>query len=193
MGQLLFVCVSEMGFRIILLNSYLEKLICSDLTLTNGYVTYVGDRSPDNRPVNTIAFFHCNPGYTLNLTGGSSFRVCMSGGIWSGSTPTCQGEFYNSIENFMFQTIRIDIGPTDPPPTTCSKLTNPTNAMIGYNMGTASLRPLDTVATYTCNTGYTLNGDTTHRVCVSGWIWSGSTPTCEGLIVIHATVLSNKV
>ncbi len=36
-----------------------------------------------------------------------------------------------------------------------------------------------TVATYTCNTGYTLNGDTT-RVCVSGGNWNGSAPTCEG-------------
>ena len=171
-----------MGLRTIF-NSHLEKLICSDLTLTNGYVTYGGDRSPDNRPVKTVALYNCNPGYTLVLTGGSSLRVCMSGGIWSGSTPTCQGEFCNSIEKFMFQTVCIDTGPTDPPPTSCSDLTNPTNALIGYNMGTASLRPFDTVATYTCNTGYTLNGDTTTRVCVIGGFWSGSPPTCEGLIV----------
>ena len=73
----------------------------------------------------------------------------------------------------------IDIGPTDPPPTTCSNLTNPTNGTIGYNMGTASHRPVGTVATYTCDTGYTLNGGTT-RACVNGWIWSGSAVNCEG-------------
>ncbi len=50
------------------------------------------------------------------------------------------------------------------PPTTCSNLTD--NGMIAYNMGTSSTRPVGTVATYTCVTGYTLNGDTT-RTCGS--------------------------
>ncbi len=76
----------------------------------------------------------------------------------------------------------VDAEPTNPPltepPTTCSDLIPPSNGMIGYNMGTASLRPVDTVATYTCDTGYTLNGDT--RICGSDGIWSGSAPTCEG-------------
>ncbi len=72
---------------------------------------------------------------------------------------------------------------TDPPPTepptTCPGLTVSANGMISYNMGTASLRPMDTVATYTCVTGYTLNGGTT-RTCGSDGVWSGSAPTCQG-------------
>ena len=72
-----------------------------------------------------------------------------------------------------------DTGPTDPPSTTCSDLTPPTSGMIGYNMGTVSLRPVNTVATYTCNTGYTLNGGNT-RTCGSDGAWSGSAPTCQG-------------
>ena len=51
--------------------------------------------------------------------------------------------------------------------------------MISYNMGTASLRPEDTVATYTCNTGYTLNGGSI-RTCGSDEMWSGLASTCRG-------------
>ena len=53
--------------------------------------------------------------------------------------------------------------------------------MISYNMGTASPRPVDTVATYTCNPGYTLNGGTTTRTCGSDGVWSGLDldQTCE--------------
>ncbi len=80
----------------------------------------------------------------------------------------------------------VNTVPTEPP-TTCPDLTVPANGMIDYNMGTASLRPVDTVATYTCNTGYTLNGDST-RVCVSGGIWSGSTLTCQGKFCNSFTV-----
>ena len=69
----------------------------------------------------------------------------------------------------------VDIGPTDPPPTTCPVLIAPSNGMIRYNMGT---RPVDTVATYTCVTGYTLNGGTT-RTCGSDGMWSGLPPVCQ--------------
>ncbi len=63
--------------------------------------------------------------------------------------------------------------------TTCPDLIVPANGMISYNMGIASLRPVNTVATYTCDTGYTLNGGTT-RTCGSGGSWSGSAPNCVG-------------
>ncbi len=76
----------------------------------------------------------------------------------------------------------VDAEPTNPPltepPTTCSDLIPLSNGMIGYNMGTASLRQVGTVATYTCNPGYTLNGGST-RTCVTGGIWNGSAPICQ--------------
>ena len=53
------------------------------------------------------------------------------------------------------------------------------NGSIAYDMETIDDRPVDTVATYTCNTGYTLIGDST-RTCGSDELWSGSDPTCEG-------------
>ena len=41
---------------------------------------------------------------------------------------------------------------------------------------------LGTVATYSCNTGSALAGQTT-RVCedTNGGTWSGQAPTCEGM------------
>ncbi len=63
-GHLQCVSVSGMDF-VICIDSQIELLICTDLTITNGDVTYGGDGSPDNRPVNTVAFYSCTPGYTL--------------------------------------------------------------------------------------------------------------------------------
>ncbi len=71
-------------------NFHTELVICSDLNLTNGDIVYKAG-SPDNRPLSSSATYSCNPGYTL--TGGSTKVVCVSGGRWNGSPPTCQGEF----------------------------------------------------------------------------------------------------
>ena len=57
----------------------------------NGVITYT-DGLADSRPINTIALFTCDNGYTL--TGGGSFRVCQNDGTWDGAAPTCQGEFH---------------------------------------------------------------------------------------------------
>ena len=62
--------------------------------------------------------------------------------------------------------------------TTCSDLSAPTNGMIAYNMEGMNARPLNTVATFTCITGYTVTGDMT-RNCGAGGMWSGTNPTCE--------------
>ena len=62
---------------------------CSDLPpLINGVitVTYTGGLV-DSRPVNTIATFTCDNGYTLT---GGSFRTCQNDGTWSGIALTCQ-------------------------------------------------------------------------------------------------------
>ncbi len=56
----------------------------------------------------------------------------------------------------------------------------PTNGKpIDYNMAQImSSRPVGTVATYNCTSGYTLSGDTT-RTCGSDGQWSGNDPTCQ--------------
>ena len=71
---------------------------------------------------------------------------------------------------------------TTPLPATCPDLQEMNNIMIIYDMNPMHIgsRPVDTVATYTCDTGYTLNGGTT-RTCGSDGVWSGSAPVCQGI------------
>ncbi len=67
--------------------------------------------------------------------------------------------------------------------TECTDLPTPTmGGSVSYNMGTVDSRPVNTVATYTCTSGYTLSGDTT-RTCGSDGQWSGSAPTCQGMLI----------
>ena len=65
---------------------------CPDLPLTNGVIMYSAG-SPGNRPFLSSALHSCNPGYTLI---GGTTRFCVSGGSWTGSPPTCQGELCSS-------------------------------------------------------------------------------------------------
>ncbi len=65
---------------------------------------------------------------------------------------------------------------------TCSDLPTPTFGDIDYGgAGSTDNRPVGTVATYTCNTGYTLSGGITiTRTCGSDdGVWSGSDPVCQ--------------
>ena len=56
----------------------------------------------------------------------------------------------------------------------CGSLGNPGNGVVSFTNST-----YNSVATYSCNTGYTLTGDDT-RTCQSSGLWSGSEPTCTG-------------
>ena len=58
----------------------------------------------------------------------------------------------------------------------CGNLTDPANGSVNHTAGTASGQ----TATYSCNTGYNLVGDST-RTCQATGNWSGSVPTCEGI------------
>ncbi len=65
------------------------------------------------------------------------------------------------------------------PIVTCSNLPLLTNGMIMYSAGAFNNRPVTTEANHSCNAGYTLNGGTTMRVCVSDGVWSGLAPMCQ--------------
>ena len=56
---------------------------------------------------------------------------------------------------------------------TCPALTNPDNGVVSGTSNT-----FESIATYTCNEGYTLTGDMT-RFCQANEMWSGSDPTCD--------------
>ena len=61
----------------------------------------------------------------------------------------------------------------------CGILTNPTNGQVSSN-GTT----FGETATYSCNTGYNLVGDST-RTCEAAGAWSGNAPTCECMLLLN--------
>ena len=60
----------------------------------------------------------------------------------------------------------------------CGSLTNPANGQVSHTTGTT----FGQTATYSCNTGYNLVGDST-RTCQATGEWSGSEPTCERMLL----------
>ena len=60
----------------------------------------------------------------------------------------------------------------------CGNLTDPGNGSVNHTAGTG----LGQTATYSCNTGYNLVGDST-RTCQATGNWSGSAPTCQGVLL----------
>ena len=69
----------------------------------------------------------------------------------------------------------------------CGTLTNSTNGQVSYTAGTT----YGQTATYSCNTGYTLVGSST-RTCQATGLWSGSTPTCQGMLLLHPTCMHTQ-
>ena len=60
----------------------------------------------------------------------------------------------------------------------CGTLTDPANGSVNHTAGTS----LGLTATYSCDTGYNLVGDST-RTCQAAGVWSGSEPTCQGVLL----------
>ena len=56
----------------------------------------------------------------------------------------------------------------------CPTLSNPANGHVSYTSGTT----FGLTATYSCNTGYNLSGNSI-RTCQATRMWSGSPPTCH--------------
>ena len=61
----------------------------------------------------------------------------------------------------------------------CGSLTAPANGQVDLTSGTT----FNQTATYSCNTGYNLVGDST-RTCQATVEWSGSVPTCQGMLLM---------
>ena len=56
----------------------------------------------------------------------------------------------------------------------CGTLDIPSHGSVSYSCGTIS----GSIATFSCDTGYTLSGATT-RTCQTDRSWSNDSPTCE--------------
>ncbi len=124
----------------------------------------------DARPVNTVATYTCVSGYMLD---GGMTRTCEATGEWSGTDLTCECE---SIIIIIVNATLPDVLITSIAAVDCNGLSNPTDGMVALTTTT-----FDSTATYSCNTGLSLNGEAT-RTCEETGAWSGSAPTCVGML-----------
>ena len=121
------------------------------------------------------ATYSCNTGYNLV---GDSTRTCQATGMWSGSAPTCQSMFLFSSVNYQAISTYVSLLPIV---ADCGALSNPVNGQV-----TTSGTTFGQTATYSCNTGYNLVGEST-RTCQATGNWSGSAPMCECMFVLSNT------
>ena len=128
----------------------------------------------DEVPIDTMATYTCNHGYTLS---GDRTRTCRNDKTWNGSEPTCKGE--------KVCTTLILFKLFGPPETTCNDLSEVANGNVSYyNSGSSNRRLVNAVATYSCNSGYSLEGGE-NRTCEVDGDWSGTAPTCVGKCLLH--------
>lgn len=78
----------------------------------------------------------------------------------------------------------------------CSALNVPTNGRIAYATDTVAPFMFGTTATYSCNSGFALVGNTV-RSCggndtVTVGSWSGSDPTCQGKFTMVLLCLTSE-
>ena len=59
----------------------------------------------------------------------------------------------------------------------CGAPPDPANGSVSHTAGTTYQH----TATYSCNTGYNLTGNSTHT-CQANGMWSGSAPTCPRML-----------
>ncbi|XP_053408488.1 sushi, von Willebrand factor type A, EGF and pentraxin domain-containing protein 1-like [Mercenaria mercenaria] len=116
---------------------------CGNVTTVpaNGHVD-----QPNETTYLSVSKFRCDIGYTLQ---GDNSTVCTKDGRWRTYKVTC------AINH-------------------CSKPTSPTNGNVSPVNGTT----YRSIANYTCNEGFTLNG-TSITTCESDKTWSGPLPTCD--------------
>jgi hypothetical protein len=150
----------------------------------------------------STATYACLPGYALS---GAATRVCQPDGTWDGTAPTCvpvdcgalpsptNGSVntptttYNSAATYAC-TAGYTLSSTTPrvcqadktwsgtaptcAPVDCGPLTAPENGFVS-----APTTTYNSVATYSCTTGYGPSGSST-RTCQADGTWNGSAPTC---------------
>ena len=62
----------------------------------------------------------------------------------------------------------------------CGNLTDPANGQVNHTTETT----FGQAATYSCDPGYILVGDST-RTCQTDGMWSGNDPTCLGMLLLE--------
>ena len=68
----------------------------------------------------------------------------------------------------------------------CGPLSGPANGQVTHTAGTT----FGQTATYSCNTGYNLLGDSI-RTCQAAGVWSGHAPTCHRMLLLQTFQLEH--
>ena len=156
-------------------NIFLTAVDCGDLSQPSN-----GQISIPATTLGSMATYSCDPGYTLD---GNASRICGSDGQWSGSQPSCSGEWsLLTVKHTPCCICNIFLTAVD-----CGDLSQPSNGQISIPATT-----LGSMATYSCDPGYTLDGNAS-RICGSDGQWSGSQPSCSGewsLLTVKHKLLS---
>lgn len=141
-----------------------------------------GDVDVPSREVDSTATYSCDDGFSLS---GLETRACLSNGRWFGIPPICTpGKkiillcfiTYNGairvnfvVElSFIQSCILNSLDIID-----CGELDDPANGMV-MTMGTTE----GSMAVYTCETGFFLEGGMSRR-CQANGAWSGNEPICS--------------
>ncbi|KAI8510944.1 hypothetical protein Bbelb_118600 [Branchiostoma belcheri] len=151
----------------------------------------------------TVVGFTCNTGYVLN---GAAAATCQADGTWSSPVPTCAPRappangavnptgavpYLNGVtftcntgyvlNGFAFATCQADGTWSSPVPTCapiqCPPRTAPANGAVSPT-GAVSY---PNGVTFTCNSGYVLNGAAT-ATCKADGTWSNPVPTCQDVV-----------
>ena len=122
--------------------------------------------------VGSTARYICNSGFELD---GDASRTCQRDGQWSGQEPICKRKYQDIVRHLhnngyppyfsLCSTDLLGIG--------CSVLSAPSKGDVvlgGITVGST--------ATYTCDSGYVLVGESV-RVCQPSGVWSGVEPFCR--------------
>ncbi len=127
------------------------------------------DTSSGTTFMNT-ATYTCNNGYTLT---GDATRTCQDNGEWSGSASTCESKYISSLNVVLISTF-----PPPVPIVTCPTLPNPMNGIVDMSSNTEG-----STATYTCNSGFGVNGAES-SMCENSGSWSADPPTCQRELIL---------
>ena len=102
----------------------------------------------------------CNEGFTLV---GAFERECLANRSWSAPLPSCESKFWLTKLVFIINELIV---------INCANLMAPENGNV-----VVPSTAVGSIATYTCNTGYRING-ASQRECLSDETWSLDAPFC---------------
>ena len=133
----------------------------------------------------TVAKFSCDAGFSLN--GSTATLTCADDdqadafGTWGGTEPSCLGKL-GFVRQILFVYTVLSIFAV----IECPTLTAPANGQVSYNTDMSSPFEIGTVATISCDAGFSLNGTTATLVCADDdqadviGTWGGTETSCLG-------------